>query len=554
MQSTTRSRRQLEPFADRAQDAGVGLVVDEEVDVGELEAGGGGRLDASTRAIRSTAWRKVSWPCIADDRRRSRVATIRSAVGAVGAEHDRADAAALGAAQDDGAGAVGEDGGGAAVLGVGHRGVIRSAPITSTLAARPDSIWPQATASAGDEAGAGGVDVDGAGAGGAERGGDPGRGAGHQLVVGGRRDERPGRASAAAMPASASASARRRVGGELGEPSRRAAAKRRSSDPGALHDPVLVDPEPRGDLGVGDDGRGHGDAEAGDLGAGAGAATAAASASGGGSARLRHAAASGSARERASTPSRVRRTRPVRTSPGPVSRKASAPAARIAPQRLLPAHRLGSAPRRARRGRRRRGRRRSRRRRDARAAVNSISAERRARTAPPRRGHQRRVEGAGDRQADRLERRRRAAWRARLADRLGVAGEDDLAGGVVVGDGEAEARRRARAPPRPRRRATASMPPGRAAEASSIRRPRTTASRSPASASRAPPATSAGSSPSEWPASIAPRRAAGLLPVGEAGAVERRLGEVGALADLLEGVERRVRPAPARAGRGAARR
>ena len=81
-----------------------------------------------------------------------------------------------------------------------------------------------------------------------------------------------------------------------------------------------------------------------------------------------------------------------------------------------------------------------------------------------------------------------------------------------------------------------------------------TASRRPSSASSASPATSAASSPSEWPAIIVAGRAAGLLVVGEAGAVERRLGEVGAVADLLEGVERRVpsRACSSRSGRWAA--
>ena len=101
---------------------------------------------------------------------------------------------------------------------------------------------------------------------GAERGGDPRRGAGHQLVVAGRRDEDQvelggGDAGGGERPLAGG-------GGELEEP----LAGRGDAalvDPGALHDPALVDPEPGGDRRVGDDGLGHGDAEAGDLGAGA---------------------------------------------------------------------------------------------------------------------------------------------------------------------------------------------------------------------------------------------------------------------------------------------
>ena len=93
--------------------------------------------------------------------------------------------------------------------------------------------------------------------------------------------------------------------------------------------------------------------------------------------------------------------------------------------------------------------------------------------------HQRRVEGAGDRQADRLG-AFGAQRLARFADLLGVAGEDDLAGRVVVGERSAElagdladdlvgaAERGEHA---------AGVGPR---EASSIRRPRTTARRRPA--------------------------------------------------------------------------
>ena len=54
-----------------------------------------------------------------------------------------------------------------------------------------------------------------------------------------------------------------------------------------------------------------------------------------------------------------------------------------------------------------------------------------------RRLHQRRVEGARDRQADRLG-ALGAQRLAGFADLLGVAGEDHLAGGVVVGDRQLE--------------------------------------------------------------------------------------------------------------------
>ena len=110
--------RQPEPFADRAQDPGVGLVVDEEVDVGEPEAGGGDRLEGRL----GHPVDRVAEGLVALHRGHAGPrgwSWIRSAVGAVGAEHDRADPAARGAAHDDRAGAVGEDGGGAAVVGVG---------------------------------------------------------------------------------------------------------------------------------------------------------------------------------------------------------------------------------------------------------------------------------------------------------------------------------------------------------------------------------------------------------------------------------------------------
>ena len=156
--------------------------------------------------------------------------------------------------------------------------------------------------------------------------------------------------------------------------------------------------------------------------------------------RLRHGPPPARPGERASTPSRVRRTSPVRTSPGPVSRKVRAPSACIrcsvsrqstgsvrAAARPARTSSKGAAAVEEKTGRR--GRR------------NSTSSSARRKLSDGA-GHQRRVEGAGDRQADRLD-AVGAQLLAGLAERLGGAGEDDLAGGVVVGDGEAEARRRA---------------------------------------------------------------------------------------------------------------
>ena len=119
IESITRSAVEAEPFADRAQDPRVGLVVDEEVDVVELEPGERRPPRSSSSAIRSTAYLKVSWPCM----RMTRSVAVdldQVGAGAVGAQDDRADAALQGAAHQHRAGAVGEDGGGGAIVGVGQ--------------------------------------------------------------------------------------------------------------------------------------------------------------------------------------------------------------------------------------------------------------------------------------------------------------------------------------------------------------------------------------------------------------------------------------------------
>ena len=149
--------------------------------------------------------------------------------------------------------------------------------------------------------------------------------------------------------------------------------------------------------------------------------------------------------------------------------------------------------------------------------------------------HQRRVEGAGDRQADRLG-PFGAQRLARLADLLGVAGEDHLAGRVVVGEGEAEARgdgaddlvgaaeRGDHAAGADRRGLLhqAAADDREAQPGVGLERPRGDQRRQ--LAERVPGVEAGG-------------RLTGRLPVGEPGDEEGGLGEVGALADLLEGVD-----------------
>ena len=187
----------------------------------------------------------------------ARVATIRSAVGAVGAEHDGADAAALAGAQDDGTGAVAEDDRGRAIVGVDHaRHQVGADHQHGGGPARLDLAGGDRER--GDEAAAGGADVEGAGAGGAELGRDLGRGGGSELVVGDGRDQHEVELGGIGAGGEERLGARFRgpVGERLAGSGEAALA-----DAGPRDDPVLVDPQPRGDLGVGDDGGRDGDAQ-----------------------------------------------------------------------------------------------------------------------------------------------------------------------------------------------------------------------------------------------------------------------------------------------------
>ena len=112
------------------------------------------------------------------------------------------------------------------------------------------------------------------------------------------------------------------------------------------------------------------------------------------------------------------------------------------------------------------------------------------------------------------------------------AGEDDLAGRVVVGDGDAAGVGDLAARPRGVAPTSASIEPLRA---SPIRRPRRTTSSSASSRLRTPAATSAASSPSEWPAP-ALRVQVERVPADDGGAEDRGLCEAGVLLHAGEGV------------------
>ncbi len=114
-------RIQPEPFTDGGEDAAVGLVIDEQVDLPERDPGGGGRLLGRHRqAIDGLLVGLVA-------AHPDPVSVTRYADGArnvcLGAEHHRSDSGRLpGGYQHDRAGSVGEDGGGAPILRIGDRG------------------------------------------------------------------------------------------------------------------------------------------------------------------------------------------------------------------------------------------------------------------------------------------------------------------------------------------------------------------------------------------------------------------------------------------------
>ena len=180
----------------------------------------------------------------------------RRAERAVGAEHDRADARpSPSAPSTHRAGAVAEQRAARLpVVGVGEAREDLGADHQHAVGAAGLDL-AGGELQRGEEAGAGGADVEGAGALGAERVGDHGRGV---------RDESSGlivatstrSTSSGSTPASASARLAandRQVGQALVV----GAARRRVVDAGALHDPLVVDADARGDRRVGDDSVGH---------------------------------------------------------------------------------------------------------------------------------------------------------------------------------------------------------------------------------------------------------------------------------------------------------
>ena len=253
-------------------------------------------------------------------------------------------------------------------------------------------------------------------------------------------------------------------------------------------------------------------------------------------------------------PGTMRLARRASTLPGPTSTKRVAPASCSAVN--VSRQRTGrtSAPARARRARRSNGCAEAQEKTVKRGSPSSTSSSA-ARNGATAGAMRRRVEGAGDRQADRALAELAAPSPRRASKRVAVAGEHDLAGRVVVGDGEAGGVGDLRA--------SSSSAPTRAiieprSSASAIRRPRRTTSSSASSTVSTPAAASAASSPSEWPAaapgatsSARPRQPA-IEAQKMAGCWKRVLSSTranGILADELDGSARAARGSAARRGR-----
>ena len=247
---------------------------------------------------------------------------------------------------------------------------------------------------------------------------------------------------------------------------------------------------------------------------------------------------------------RMRLPRRASTLPGPTSTKRRHAGLVQGEHRLAPAHRAVSAAassaRTSANGSVRRAR------------ARPGSAARAARPRRARRGTARRPAPSA---ASGRRRRRRAAARGgrargrpprRWRERVAVAGEHDLAGRVVVGDGDAGVARRSRPPPPSVAPTSASIEPR--SSASAISWPRSTTS-----AQRVVAVEHAGGGQR---GELAERVAGGggtaveleRVPAGEAGAEDRGLGEAGALLDAREGVLADQLGARARAGRGRAAR
>ena len=238
----------------------------------------------------------------------------------------------------------------------------------------------------------------------------------------------------------------------------------------------------------------------------------------------------------------------MRSSPGPGSRKRRAPAARMA--RSVSRQRTGwSGPRRGGTGTSSKGARGTQEKTGALPAccsgVSRASPKPGTAGAIAASGRRRRPAGGSPRSPAAL------GLLLAFAERLGGAGEDDLAGRVVVGDGQLGAPASTPATSRPPRSGEhpAVRPLGGLLHqaAADDRQAQAVVARS-----SAPPATSAASSPSEWPAKKRRRRAAGR----SSGRGRRRRAPAG-----RSGCPRRSRSkgsapsssAPARAGRGARR-
>ena len=218
MQSTTRVGVEPEPLADRGEDARVGLVVDEQVDVVERRARAARRASsvASDRRRTASLERLVA---VHLERAVAVLGVDRGRAAAVGAQQDRPDAA-RGRRAGPTTAAPAPSANSAAVLR-SSRSVTRlrrSAPITSTRSARAALDLRRGERERGEEAGAGGVDVDRAGARRAPSScATSGAAFGHQLVGRERRDEdQVDLAGAARRPARAPA--RPAVGGVVRQP------------------------------------------------------------------------------------------------------------------------------------------------------------------------------------------------------------------------------------------------------------------------------------------------------------------------------------------------
>ncbi len=256
-------RHEPEPFADRAQDPRVGLVVDEEVDVVERQPRQGDRLGGrGGHQVDGVAEGLVALHL---DHQLVAVDLDQVGLGAVGAQDDRADPALQGAAHEDGAGAVGEDGGGPTIarVGEGHHQVGAD---HQNIDGAAGFDLPAGDRDGAEEAGAGRVDVVTGGLGGAEGVGDARRGGRHQLLVGGGGDD--DQVDVGGGDARFGKRLGARGGGELEEPFAGLGGAA-LFDPGPFDDPFGVDAELLGDRRVGDDRRGQGGADADHLGAAA---------------------------------------------------------------------------------------------------------------------------------------------------------------------------------------------------------------------------------------------------------------------------------------------